>query len=115
MASICNEFKEIVDALQEDNKELREIIAEQDEKIERAIYAIHQLHNGLYNQTKQSYILATRDALLCGKELPNEPLEPYIPYPTTRQGDEHEERISKLEKTIELLQQQILSLEKKVN
>jgi hypothetical protein len=110
MTSLTTDFKEIVDALQADNKELRKIITEQDAKLERAIFAIHQLHGGLYNQGNQSYILDLSLALLHGEELPIQSVEPYNQWPTTRQGDEHEERILKLEKTLELLQQQIFRL-----
>lgn len=114
MTSITIEFKEIVAALQRDNQELREMITEQDAALDRAISAIYQLHGGLYNQQTQRYILESSDAMLCRKELPSEPEEPYNVWPTTRQGDEHEERITKLEKTIELLQLRLLSLEEKI-
>jgi len=114
MTSISSEFKEIVEALQEDNQELREIIAEQDAKLERAIYAICQLHSGLYNEHTQEYVIIDNAALLFGNKRPQEPEEPVNLWPTTRQGDKHELRISKLEETIQQLQQQILRLENKL-
>ena len=114
MSSVCTDFKEIVEALQEDNEELREIIAQQDAKLERAMFAIYQLHGGLYNQKTQAHMIQLGDALLHGKEKPIEPVEPVNIWPTTRQGDAHEERISKLEDTIEFLQIQIVRLEQKM-
>ena len=114
MSSISADFKEIVEALQEDNQHLRDIIAEQDAKLERAMYAIYQLHGGLYNQRTQAYMIKLGEALLHGKEEPEIPKEPVNLWPTTRQGDEHEVRFAKLEETIELLQKQVLRLEEKM-
>ena len=114
MSSVCTEFKEIVEALQKDNEELREIIAQQDAKLERAMFAIYNLHGGLYNQRTQAYMLELGNALLLGKEKPVELVESVNIWPTTRQGDAHEERISKLEDTVEFLQKQIIRLEQKM-
>jgi len=114
MSSLAKDFKEIVEALQEDNQDLREIIAEQNAKLERAMYAIYQLHGGLYNQRTQAYMIEMGYALLHGKEEPEIPKEHVNIWPTTRQGDEHEERFAKLEETIESLQKQVLRLEEKM-
>ena len=113
MTSLTKDFKEIVEALQQDNRDLREIIAEQDAKLERAIYAIHQLHSGLYNQRTQLYALNQSNAFLSGTEIkmPEIPKETVNFWPTTRQGDNHEERITKLEETISRLEETISRLE----
>jgi hypothetical protein len=113
MTSVCTDFKEIVDAMREDNEALRDIIAEQDAKLERAMFAIYQLHGGLFNQTTQAHMINENNAILFCKEKPIHPVDPVNIWPTTRQGDEHEERISKLEKTIDLLQKKIQRMEDK--
>jgi hypothetical protein len=107
------DFKDTIESLQKDNNELREIITQQDAKLERAIFAIYQLHGGLYNQKTQKYVMESNNAWLNGVTQPTRPDEPCNIWPTTRQGDEHEARILKMEKTIELLQDQILRIEAK--
>ena len=96
-----------IESLQAENSQLRELLDEQDAKLERAIFAIYKLHEGLYSHTTQSYMVNYSNALLYGQPL----LEPPVhrehviqhSWPTTRQGDGHELRIQQLEETIKQL------------
>ena len=100
-------------ALKEENTELRNIINEQEQKLERAMSAIFQLYGGLYNQKKQNYILKKRVAFLFDtEEHPDEPTEEYNIWPTTRQGDENEERINQLDVKLLKLEEKVELMEK---
>ena len=100
--------------LKEENTELREIINEQERKLERAMSAIYQLYGGLYNQKKQNYILKKRISFLYdNEEQPDEPTEPYNIWPTTRQGDDNEERIKLLEEKLLMLEEKMVLMAKK--
>jgi hypothetical protein len=93
-------------------------IENQSAKLERAIYAIYQLHGGLYSQNTQCYTITYNNALLYGEPLPESPLilEDLLRednWPTTRQGDKHELRIQQLEETIKQLEDKMYFLEKK--
>jgi len=98
-------MQEIIKNLQEDNEDLRNIIAEQAGKLERAIQAIYQLHGGLYNQHTQEETLHRANAHLFGSKVPevNKIKDPYNEtiWVTTRQGDNHAIRLDRLEKKIE--------------
>jgi hypothetical protein len=99
--------------IEEENVTLREMVIDQSCKLERAIHAIYNLHGGLFNRETQSYILETNNALLHGEPLPKIPSKSCDIYPTTRQGDENEERIKQLEETIRILEEKINALDKR--
>jgi hypothetical protein len=105
--------KELIE-LKEENEELRELLSEQSGKLERAIQAIHALHEGLYNVRTQNYCMLLANARLLGEELP--PIEKegtYHQWPTTRQGDYHEKRISSLEGLVKALEDKINILQER--
>ena len=110
-----NEMK--LEELKQENEELRELLEIQDGKLERAMFAILQLHGGLYNQISQRYILAKKNADLYGQPLLENAAatEEEDEELTTRQGDRHELRIQQLEQTIEMLEGKIEAFETKTN
>jgi hypothetical protein len=109
-----NEMK--LEELKQENEELRELLEIQDGKLERAMFAILQLHGGLYNQISQRYILAKKNADLYGQPLlENAAAAEEDEELTTRQGDRHELRIQQLEQTIEMLEGKIEAFETKTN
>jgi hypothetical protein len=105
------ELEKVNAAVLKDNKELRHIIAAHAGQIERNKNALFQLFGGLYNPITQKRILKQHLNSLLGEDeaadeaadgaadglssLRAEPLEDI--WPTTRQGDLHEERINALE------------------
>jgi hypothetical protein len=101
--------------LKQENEELRELLEIQEGKLERAMFAIYQLHGGLYNQISQRYILAKKNALLYGQPLLADANEAESEDFTTRQGDNHEIRLRQMEETIEMLEGKIESFETKTN
>jgi peptidoglycan hydrolase CwlO-like protein len=106
-SEMVNRMQENIKNLQEDNEELRNIIAEQNGKLERAIQAIYQLHGGLYNQRTQEETLHRANAHLFGSKVPepnkNEDSYNETIWVTTRQGDNHAIQLDRLEKKIEVL------------
>ena len=106
-SEMVNRMQENIKNLQEDNEELRNIIAEQNGKLERAIQAIYQLHGGLYNQRTQEETLHRANAHLFGSKVPelNKNKDSYNEtiWVTTRQGDNHAIQLDRLEKKIEVL------------
>ena len=113
--AMTNEMK--LEELKQENEELRELLEIQDGKLERAMFAILQLHGGLYNQISQRYILAKKNADLYGQPLLENAAaaEEEDEELTTRQGDRHELRIQQLEQTIEMLEGKIEAFETKTN
>jgi len=109
MASRVKTHEEI----EQENVDLRDMVIVQRKQLDRALYAIYQLHGGLYNQSTQSHILERSNALLHGSSLPETPLGEYNIWPTTRQGDAHEKRIQQLEQTISALEEKIDALDKR--
>ena len=102
-----------IEVLKQENKELRELLQIQNGKLERAVFAICHLHNGLYYQVSQHYILQKKNSLLLGIPFTMECLEEEEEEEiTTHQGDDHELRIQHLEQTIEVLEKKISSFEK---
>ena len=104
-----NEMK--LEELKQENEELRELLEIQDGKLERAMFAILQLHGGLYNQISQRYILAKKNADLYGQPLLENAKATEDEELTTRQGERHELRIQQLEQTIEMLEGKIEAFE----
>lgn len=103
-----------IESIQKENVELREIIENHADEIERCKSVIFQLVGGLFNQKTQKWIGKAHVNVLLGKKYePEEDEEDEICsiYPTTRQGDEHEERIRKLEETIQKLEERVLKME----
>jgi hypothetical protein len=101
------------DEVKNENHILREMVMDQGGKLNRAIFAIFQLHDGLFNHATQPYMLQLSNAKLFDTDLPEEPKEEYDIYPTTRQGDEHEERFKKLEETLRNLEEKIDAMDKR--
>uniref|UniRef100_A0A6C0IHE2 Uncharacterized protein n=1 Tax=viral metagenome TaxID=1070528 RepID=A0A6C0IHE2_9ZZZZ len=98
--------------IEQENVDLRDMVIAQRKQLDRALYAIYQLHGGLYNQITQSNMLHFNNALLYNEPLPEFPLEEEN-WPTTRQGDAHEKRIQQLEQTICALEEKIDALDKR--
>ena len=104
-----------IQSLREENIELRELLEEQAGKLERAIFAIYQLHGGLYNQTTQNNALTNSNALLFGETINlSETGQEENYWFTTRQGDKHELRFKQLEEIIKELEGKVHFLEKSV-
>lgn len=106
-----------IESIQKENAELRKIIESHAEEIERCKGVIYQLVGGLFNQKTQKWIGKSHVNVLLGKKYePEENEEEYAEsiWPTTRQGDEHEERIRKMEETMRKLEDRIVSFEKKM-
>jgi hypothetical protein len=104
-----------IESLKQENEELRYLLEEQAGKLQRAMFAICQLHGGLYNQRTQLYILRSSNAMLFGTALPeiNNENSPDI-HPTTRQGDANEKRIQLLEEKVRLMEEQLENIEIKI-
>ena len=97
-----------IESLKQENVDLHYLLDEQAGKLERAMFAIYQLHSGLYNQRTQLYILRSNNALLFGTTLPEiSSKNSEDIYPTTRQGDANELRIQILEEKVRLMEKQL--------
>ena len=109
-----------IESLQKENAELREMLYSNNDKIERCSDVIYQLLGGLYNQKTQVHTINVLLDTLRGEDtVPHQqcntsPEECSI-WPTTRQGDENEKRLLKLEETIKKLEKQVQSLEETIN
>lgn len=109
-----------IKVLKQENEELRELLEIQEGKLERAMFAICQLHSGLHNQISQRYILAKKKAFLYGQPLlenikeAQEETDEEQEF-TTRQGDRHELRLQQMEQTIKMLDEKIESFDAKTN
>jgi len=118
-----------IESIQKENAELRKIVENNAEEIKRCQSVIFQLVGGLFNQKTQKWIGNSHTNVLLGKKYDPETDEPEEDeeydncsiWPTTRQGDaheeridEHEERIRKLEETIRKLEERVVSFEKKM-
>ena len=97
-----------IEELKQENEELRELLEIQNGKLERAVLAIYHLHNGLYYQVSQHCILEKKNAILMGIPFTMECSEEEEDI-TTHQGDDHELRIQRLERTIEMLEGKLVS------
>ena len=105
--------------LRKENTKLRELFLMNNEKLERSTQVIQQLIGGLFHQETQSYTLNWMLDLLEGKSIDiNEQInispEKGSNWPTTRQGDDHEKRLLKLEETIKQLEKQVEKQEQKL-
>lgn len=103
-----------IESIQKENAELREIIENHAEEIERCKSVIYQLVGGLFNQKTQKWIGKSHVNVLYGTSNEDEEEANDSVWPTTRQGDEHEERIRKMEETMRKLEERIISFEKKM-
>ena len=109
-----------IESLQKENAELRLNLYITNEKIERSNGIISQLIGGLFNQKTQSCSMNWLLDFLEGentypqKQCNHSPEECSI-WPTTRQGDENEKRLLKLEETIKKLEKQVQILEETIN
>jgi len=106
-----------IESIQKENAELRKMVENHAEEIERFKSVIYQLVGGLFNQKTQKCIMKSHINELFGTSNDDtddkeEKAEDYI-WPTTRQGDEHEERIRKLEEIVQKLEKQVELLEKR--
>ena len=102
-----------IESIQKENTELRHIIAAHAGQIERNKQVIFQLLGGLFNQRSQSIILQSHLCSLFGEDsiYKNEVSSQELIWPTTRQGDEHEERIKYLEDKLRRLEEQVARME----
>lgn len=80
--------------------EQSETIQRLEKKVEAIHSVLYQLIGGLYNQRTQSNILEKHLSILCEIE-PDYTDAPYHKWPTTRQGDQHEERLKALEERVQ--------------
>ena len=106
-----------IESIQKENAELRKIIERHADEIERCKSVIYQLVGGLFNGKTQKWIFKAHSDILLGKKYdPEENEEEYAGsiWPTTRQGDEHEERIRKMEETMKKLEDRNVFPEKTV-
>jgi hypothetical protein len=106
-----------IESIQKENVELRRIIENHSQEISRCKDVIYQLVGGLFNQEKQKCILLSHTNVLYGKPYNDEDDdddENSSIWPTTRQGDRHEERIRKMEEIIHNLEERVNKVEKKV-
>lgn len=118
-----------IESIQKENTELRQMIENHADELEKCKSVIFQLIGGLFNQKTQKWIGNSHTNVLLGKKYEPEAHEPEADeeydncsiWPTTRQGDEHEERIDeheerirKLEETIQKLEERVVSFEKKM-
>jgi len=116
-----------VESIQKENAELRQMVENNANELEKCKSVIFQLIGGLFNQKTQKWIGNSHTNVLMGKKYDPEADEPKADepeadeeydnssiWPTTRQGDEHEERIRKLEETIKQLEERVVSFEKKM-
>jgi hypothetical protein len=107
-----------IESIQKENAELREIIESNTDEIERCKSVIFQLVGGLFNQKTQKWIAKSHVNVLLGKKFELEEDEEdkvCSLWPTTRQGDDHEERMRKMEETIQKLEKQVEMMEKRQN
>ena len=123
-----------IESIQKENAELRQMVVNNADELEKCKSVIFQLIGGLFNQKTQKWIGNSHTNVLLGKKYEPEADEPEAYeeeadeeydncsiWPTTRQGDaheeridEHEERIRKLEETIQKLEERVVSFEKKM-
>ena len=125
-----------LEELEKNTAELKKIIAAQAAQINRNTTTIHQLLGGLFNQRTQARILniymsglfvedgvsaseaAASEAAASddddeadASEAEDEELENV--WPTTRQGDEHSERLKEMEERFRKLEEQVVAMEKR--
>jgi len=105
-----------IESIQKENAELRKIVENHAEEIERCKGVIYQLVGGLFNQKTQKWIGRSHINVLIGKpeetrEEEEEEISAESIWPTTRQGDQQEERIRKMEETIQKLEKQVEMME----
>ncbi len=116
-----------LEAIQKENAALRKIIAMHDDQLERCKGVLYQLIGGLFHQKSQRLIMNMHINTLLNPEEDEEnkheedkdeededQKEKFVSvWPTTRQGDEHEARISKLEEIIKNLEKKVEIMENK--
>ena len=100
--AVQNRFEE----LENQNKELRVIMAVQSGQIERNKEALEQLFGGLFHQTNQKGMIKYHMNRLLGV-VEKEYIDEESIWPTTRQADKHEERLTALEDKIEKREEEL--------
>ena len=110
------------ESIQKENAELRQMVEKHAVEIEHYKGVVYQLIGGLFNQKTQKWIGKSHTDVLMGtkyepEETDEEKKEKWSEsiWPTTRQGDDHEVRMRKMEETINQLEERILSFEKKLS
>ena len=102
-----------IESIQKENTELRKIVESHADEIDRCKTVIYQLVGGLFHQKNQKWTMnALIDTLDGTRNKPEEEDNESI-WPTTRQGDNHEERMRKMEETIQKLEKQVEMMEKR--
>lgn len=109
----------LLETLQKENFELRKKIETHDDQIARLQGVLYQLLGGVFNQKTQQHTMKSYINTLFGEtssegEEETEEVEETI-WPTTRQGDNNELRLHKLEETVQKLEKQIENIEKRQN
>ena len=104
------------DTISDENAELRKTLEKQSKEIERCKNVVYQLVGGLYNENTQRGTSSRHVKQLFGynneQELEDEK-DSWTIWPTTRQGDDNEKRIKKLEETIKNLEERFEIMEQK--
>jgi len=106
----------LLETLQKENFELRKKFETHDNELERLRGVLYQLIGGVFNQITQRHTMSSYIDVLFGatsSEGETEGIEEETHWPTTRQGDNNEKRIRKLEETIQKLEKQIENMEKR--
>lgn len=106
-------------SIKKENAEFRRILENHAEEIEHCKSVVYQLLGGLFHQKKQKWTMHALIDMLDGtsnkteeQEHEEEEANESI-WPTTRQGDNHEERMRKMEETIQKLEKQVEMMEKR--
>ena len=110
----------LLETLQKENFELRKKFETHDNELERLRGVLYQLIGGVFNQRTQRHTMSSYIDMLLGAtssegetEGETEGIEEETQWPTTRQGDNNELRLRKLEETVEKLEKQIKNMEKR--
>ena len=118
-----------IEAIQKENVELRRIVENHAFELERIRGVVYQLLGGLFNQKTQHSIQQLHIDILHRKKYEDEDVndeaededindeaeeEVCSTWPTTRQGDKHEERLRKMEEIMKNIEERVLSIENKM-
>ncbi len=105
-----NELEKDNESINKDNKELRAILAVQEGQIERNTSVLKQLIYGLFHQGNQKGMIKHHMNRLLGV-VEKETIDEESIWPTTRQADKHEDRLTALEEKLEKREEEMAVLE----
>jgi hypothetical protein len=108
----------LLETLQKENFELRKKIETHDDQLDGLRGVLYQLIGGVFNQKTQRCVMNSFIDELFGTTssegaTETEGIEEEMRWPTTRQGDNNELRLRKLEETVQKLEKQIENMEKR--